>query len=43
MEEQAEDKASFCLATGVAPSEYDKLTALERRFFIKVHNKNNKK
>lgn len=42
MEARAADKASFCLATGVAPSEYEKLYAHERNAFIKQYNKINK-
>ena len=43
MVELAEDKANFCLNTGVQPSEYDALTGVETEAFIKVHNKNVKK
>jgi hypothetical protein len=32
------DKATFCLATGVQPSEYDQLTDDERDAFIAVAN-----
>lgn len=34
------DKAEFCLATGVQPSEYDDLTDDEREAFIIVANEN---
>jgi len=33
-----EDKAEFCLVTGVAPSEYDRLTDDERDAFITKAN-----
>jgi hypothetical protein len=42
-EEQAADKARFCLATGVAPSEYDNLTQTEINAFIKEANRRSKK
>ena len=32
------DKAEFCLATGVQPSEYDQLTDDERAAFVQVAN-----
>lgn len=37
--ERAKDKAEFCLATGVQPSEYDNLTQYEINAFIEVANK----
>lgn len=37
--ERAEEKAAFCLATGVAPSEYDNLTQYEINAFIKEANR----
>lgn len=37
----AEEKAEFCLATGVQPSEYDNLTDEERDAFISLVNRNN--
>lgn len=33
-------KAEFCLATGVAPSEYDNLTDDEVDAFVEVYEKN---
>lgn len=39
--ERAKEKADFCLATGVAPSEYDNLTQYEINAFIEVANKRN--
>lgn len=41
--EQARLKARFCLATGIAPSEYDNLTVLEIQEFAKEHERQNKK
>lgn len=42
--ERAKEKAEFCLATGVQPSEYENLTQLEIAAFIDQANKNaNKK
>lgn len=38
-EEYARQKADFCLALGVAPSEYDQLTDLEVAAFIEAHNR----
>lgn len=37
--DQLIDKAEFCLATGVQPSEYDQLTDDERAAFVEVANK----
>ncbi len=37
--EALEDKAEFCLVTGVAPSEYDLLTDDEREAFIRIANR----
>lgn len=37
--EQLLDKAEFCLLTGIAPSEYDEMTDLERDAFIQTANK----
>lgn len=36
--EALEDKARFCLITGIAPSEYDLLTDDERETFVRVAN-----
>ncbi len=36
--EALEDKARFCLITGVAPSEYDRLTDDERDAFTRIAN-----
>ncbi len=33
-----QEKAEFCLATGVQPSEYDQLTDKERDAFIRIVN-----
>lgn len=41
--QQAKDKASFCLATGVQPSEYDELTQIEINAFIAEANRRAKK
>lgn len=41
--EQAKFKARFCLATGIAPSEYDNLTQIEINEFVKEFNRQNKK
>lgn len=38
----AEDKAEFCLATGVPPSEYDLLSDVERDAFVRLVNRRNK-
>lgn len=35
----AEELASFCIHTGVAPSEYPHLTRAEREAFIRIANK----
>jgi len=43
MEARAEDKAVFCLATGVQPSEYEGLNQYEVQAFIKAANKRNSK
>lgn len=37
--ERARDKASFCLATGIAPSEYDNLTQYEIEAFVREANR----
>lgn len=37
--ERAAEKARFCLATGVQPSEYDNLTQYEINAFIDEANK----
>lgn len=39
----AQEKAEFCLATGVQPSEYDELTDDERDAFIAMWNKQNER
>lgn len=36
---QLEEKAEFCLATGIAPSEYDAFTDDEREVFIDTFNR----
>ncbi len=36
--EELRDKADFVLKTGIAPSEYDAMTDLERAVFTEVHN-----
>lgn len=41
--EHAKRKAEFCLATGVQPSEYDRLTQIEINAFISQANKNAKR
>lgn len=38
LREGAHDLATFCLATGVQPSEYYALTRLERDEFVKLVN-----
>lgn len=38
-EDALEDKALFCLKTGMAPSEYDNLTDRELAAFVKVFNR----
>lgn len=38
-EVEAERKAHFCLALGIAPSEYDALTETEVAAFIREHNR----
>lgn len=43
LEAQAKEKAQFCLATGVQPSEYDELTQYEINAFIKEANRRAKK
>lgn len=35
--------ANFCLSTGVQPSEYRGMTALERQAFIAEHNRQTEK
>lgn len=42
-EEQAEFKAMFCLATGVAPSEFELLSPIERRAFLREVERRNRK
>jgi hypothetical protein len=37
--EQLEEKAEFCLATGIQPSEYDAMTDDEREVFIETWNR----
>ena len=39
LREQARAKAEFCLKTGVAPSEYDRLTGIEIEAFVKEFNR----
>ena len=39
LRQQAKEKAQFCLATGIAPSEYDQLTQIEIAAFIDEFNK----
>ena len=39
VEDLLEDKAQFCLVTGVQPSEYDQLTDDERAAFVRVYNR----
>lgn len=39
LEDLLEDKAQFCLMTGVQPSEYDLLTDDERAAFVTVYNR----
>lgn len=34
-----EEKAEFCLSTGIAPSEYDAFTDEEREVFIETWNR----
>lgn len=41
-EESAKRKAEFIMATGISPSEYDKLTLTEYRAFIEVVNERRK-
>lgn len=36
------DKAEVCIAAGLQPSEYDRLTDLEREAFVTVINRRNK-
>lgn len=43
MEDRAADKAIFCLATGVQPSEYDNLNQYEIDAFVKAVKKRNSK
>ena len=43
LEAQAKEKAQFCLATGVQPSEYEELTQYEINAFIKEANRRAKK
>lgn len=38
LEDQLREKAEFCLATGIQPSEYDNMTDLERDIFIETWN-----
>lgn len=37
-EDEAWEKAEFCVALRMAPSEYDGLTMYEREAFVEVHN-----
>lgn len=41
--EHAKQKAQFCLATGIAPSEYEQLTQIEINAFIHEANRRAKK
>ena len=41
--ESAKHKARFCLATGIAPSEYDNLTLVEVEEFSKELERQNRK
>lgn len=43
LKDQASEKAKFCLATGVQPSEYDNLTQYEINAFVTEANKRAKK
>lgn len=43
LESCAREKAEFCIVTGIAPSEYDKMTGIELEQFTKVWNKIHKK
>lgn len=43
MIEHAKQKAQFCLATGVQPSEYEELTQIEINEFIAEANRRAKK
>ena len=38
LEELIREKAEFCLSTGIAPSEYDAFTELEREIFVETWN-----
>lgn len=40
-QEAALDKAELCIAAGMQPSEYDRLTDLERDAFVEVLNRRN--
>lgn len=37
--DQLEEKAEFCLSTGIQPSEYDAMTDDEREVFIETWNR----
>lgn len=37
--DELDAKAEFCLTTGIAPSEYDRLTDAEIDAFIRAHNR----
>lgn len=37
--DQLEEKAEFCLSTGIQPSEYDAFTDDEREVFVKTWNR----
>lgn len=43
VKEQARQKARFCLATGIAPSEYDNLTIIEINEFSREFERQNKR
>lgn len=43
LKERAKEKAKFCLATGVQPSEYDELTQIEINAFIAEANRQARK
>lgn len=43
LREQAAQKAEFCLATGISPSEYEELTQVEINAFIAEANRRAKK
>lgn len=43
LREHAKQKAQFCLATGISPSEYEELTQIEINAFIAEANRRAKK